>query len=68
MAGGGVSGGVVVRNHAVSRVGVSRGGAPPGRSQQESLQDEESSLDAEVVALLEKVRYLVGTRHREENL
>jgi len=41
MAGGGVAGGVVVRNHAVSRVGVtleggvSRSGGPPGRSQQE---------------------------------
>jgi hypothetical protein len=41
MAGGGVAGGVVVRNHAVSRVGVTleggvaRSGGPPGRSQQE---------------------------------
>jgi hypothetical protein len=41
MAGGGGAGGVMVRNHAVSRVGVTleggvaRSGGPPGMSQQE---------------------------------
>ena len=49
--------GGVARNHAVSRVG---GGAPVGERgrwpEETGWPDEDSSLDAEVVSLLQKVR------------